>query len=504
MKVSTFPPLFLLLLIISLSGSCRLGTHAAADHHGHELEDLMVVATSSLEHTARDAAVCSGHKVMPSGDGVRWVPMNRPHGPCSSSPAVMEEDTIDDMLKWDQLRTSYIRRKLSGGGGGAGEDVNSDTTTSGVSEKNGMGVTAVNLGDAKCAAPAPTQSLEEASMTVVMPAARQTMVIDTSSDITWVQCLPCPFPQCHTQKDPFYDPAQSTTYAAIPCGSPACTRLGTAYGNGCSASNNQCRYAVDYGDGTATAGTYITDTLTLSAAIVVEHFQFGCSHAVKGSFSDQTAGVLALGGGAQSLLAQTAKDFGNAFSYCVPLPSSLGFLSLGGPVGASSRFARTPLIRNKRAPTFYIVRLEAITVAGKRLRVPPAAFEAGAVMDSSAVVTQLPPPAYAALRAAFRTAMAAYGPLASPVRNLDTCYDFTRFTNNVTLPKVSLVFAGGAAVLDLDAPSLMLDGCLAFAPTPGGGAHGSSVGFIGNVQQQTYEVLYDVGGGSVGFRRAAC
>jgi hypothetical protein len=95
--------------------------------------------------------------------------------------------------------------------------------------------------------------------------------------------------------------------------------------------------------------------------------------------------------------------------------------------------------------------------------------------------------------------MGAY-PLASPVCNLDTCYDFTGFAK-VTVPKVSLVFAGGAAILELDAPSVMLDGCLAFAAIPGGRG---SVGFIGNVQQQTYEVLYDVGGSSVGFRRGAC
>jgi hypothetical protein len=29
-------------------------------------------------------------------------------------------------------------------------------------------------------------------------------------------------------------------------------------------------------------------------------------------------------------------------------------------------------------------------------------------------------------------------------------------------------------------------------------------GILGNVQQQTMEVLYDVGGGAVGFRRGAC
>ncbi|EMS59090.1 Aspartic proteinase nepenthesin-2 [Triticum urartu] len=220
------------------------------------------------------------------------------------------------------------------------------------------------------------------------PGVRQTVIIDTSSDITWVQCLPCPVPQCHLQKDPLYDPADSTT--------------------------------------------------------------------------------------------------------------SIGFLSLGGPpVGLLPRFVLTPLIRNPRAPTFYIVRLEAIAVSGKRLAVPPAAFAAGAVMDSNAVITQLPAVAYAALRAAFRSFMGAY-PRAAPVLNLDTCYDFTR-SPKVTLPKVSLVFAGGATV-PLDAASIMLGGCLAFAAIPGNG----SLGFIGNIQQQNYEVLYDVGGGSVGFRRGAC
>uniref|UniRef100_A0A453QHF3 Peptidase A1 domain-containing protein n=1 Tax=Aegilops tauschii subsp. strangulata TaxID=200361 RepID=A0A453QHF3_AEGTS len=328
--------------------------------------------------------------------------------------------------------------------------------------------------------------------------ASQTVVVDTSSDIPWVQCLPCPIPQCHLQKDPFYDPAKSSTFAPIPCGSPACKELGSSYGNGCSGSTDQCKYTVNYGDGRATSGTYVTDTLTMSPTILVKDFRFGCSHAVRGSFSDQTAGVLALGGGGGSLLEQTAEAYGNAFSYCIPHPSSSGFLSLGGPAEASSKFARTPLFKNKHAPTFYIVHLEAITMAGKRLGVPPATFAGGAVMDSGAVVTQLPPAAYAALRAAFRSAMAAYGPLAAPVRNLDTCYDFTRFPE-VKVPKVSLVFAGGAT-LELDPASIMLDGCLAFAPTPGE----ESVGFIGNVQQQTYEVLYDVGGGSVGFRPAAC
>jgi hypothetical protein len=237
--------------------------------------------------------------------------------------------------------------------------------------------------------------------------------------------------------------------------------------------------------------------VTLGPNIVVPNFRFGCSHAVRGFFSDQTAGTLALGGGRQSLLAQTARTFGNAFSYCVPSPSTSGFLSMGGPTVATSLFGRTPLIQNPRNPTFYLVRLQAITVARIRLNVPPVVFSAASVMDSSMIITRLPPTAYRALRSAFRSAMSMY-PMTAPRPDLDTCYDFLRFPT-VRVPQISLVFDGGA-VVQLDRASVMLDGCLAFAANPSD----SAVGFIGNVQQQTYEVLYDVGGRSVGFRGGAC
>jgi hypothetical protein len=93
--------------------------------------------------------------------------------------------------------------------------------------------------------------------------------------------------------------------------------------------------------------------------------------------------------------------------------------------------------------------------------------------------------------------MTAY-PRTGPSGNLDTCYDFLGFTN-VTVPRVSLVFGGGAVVV-LNPPAVMLQGCLAFAPTP----TDLAIGFIGNVQTQTHEVLYDVAAGTVGFRRGAC
>ncbi|CAL4890839.1 unnamed protein product [Urochloa decumbens] len=481
-------PLFPLVVVVLLllSSSCF-----SSDEQADELS-YMVVPTSSLKHIS-DGAVCFGHKVIPSANHT-WSPLNRPHGPCSpinGTPAVM----VEDMLLSDQRRASYIRAELSNGADGE----------RGIDDHSGGGV-ATDV-DYSLLTTADLGSLQQGSRTSLnsdLAAAgnsnsggvSQTVVIDTSSDIPWVQCLPCPSPQCHLQKDVLYDPSRSSTYAPISCGSPACAQLGASYGNGCSRSQ-QCQYTVSYGDGRATTGTYVTDRLTLGPNIVVPNLRFGCSHAVRGFFSDQTAGTLALGGGSQSLLAQTARTFGNAFSYCVPSPSTSGFLSMGGPIAASSLFARTPLIRNPRNPTFYIVRLQAITVAGQRLNVPPAVFSAGSVMDSSMIITRLPPTAYRALRSAFRNAMRMY-PLTAPRTDLDTCYDFLRFPT-VRVPKISLVFDGGA-VVQLDRTAVMLDGCLAFAANPSD----SAVGFIGNVQQQTYEVLYDVGGRSVGFSSGAC
>jgi len=42
--------------------------------------------------------------------------------------------------------------------------------------------------------------------------------------------------------------------------------------------------------------------------------------------------------------------------------------------------------------------------------------------------------------------------------------------------------------------------CLAFVATSDDG----STGIIGNVQQRTFQVLYDVAGGAVGFKAGAC
>ncbi|CAL5050555.1 unnamed protein product [Urochloa decumbens] len=434
--------------------------------------------TSSL----KSSAVCSGHRVsIPSLSSRAWLPLNHRRGPCSPFPSSSETvaPSTADVLHRDRLRADTIRKRLNG--------------TAGANKPGGVTVPTA-LGS----------SLDTLEYVVTVglgtPAVTQTVQIDTGSDVTWVQCRPCPGKACHPQKDKLFNPAMSTTYSAVRCGSAACNGLGGPdfYGNGCSKRRRECQYIVKYGDGSNTTGTYSSDKLSLTPKFAVDHFQFGCSHAEQ-LLTDKADGLMGLGGGAQSLVSQTETK---AFSYCLPPAESYsGFLRLGVPRAAASRFAVTPMYRSKNVDTYYLVVLQGIAVAGRRLRVPPSAFAAGAAMDSGTVITQLPPTAYRALRAAFIKEMRMYPRVAPPSGSiLDTCFNLTD-VDDVKVPSVSLVFERGATV-ELDRSSgIMLDGCLAFAAA---GNDDSVLGIIGNVQQRTLEVFYDIAGGGVGFRAGAC
>jgi hypothetical protein len=333
------------------------------------------------------------------------------------------------------------------------------------------------------------------------PAVQQTVLIDTGSDLSWVQCKPCNSTQCYPQKDPLFDPSKSSTFAPVPCGADACKQLLVdGYNNSCTGST--CGYAIEYGNRAITTGVYATETLTLNAGVTVSNFGFGCGSNQHGPY-DKFDGLLGLGGAPESLVSQTSALYGGAFSYCLPpANNSAGFLTLGAPSNGTAGFVFTPMYR--LAPefaTFYVVMLTGISVAGKPLDIPPSVFSGGLIIDSGTVITGLPKTAYAALRTAFRGAMSEYPllPPSSTDTGLDTCYNFTGHSH-VNVPKVALTFNGSATV-DLDVPSgVLVEGCLAFT----GEGRDGEVGIIGNVNQRTFEVLYDSRQGRVGFRAGAC
>ncbi|KAL5208862.1 hypothetical protein ABZP36_033297 [Zizania latifolia] len=453
------------LLLLLLCSYHSLVAHAGAGHGGQSYRVLSL----------NPKAVCSEPNEIPSSSSGTTVPLNHRHGPCSPVPSE-KKPTDEELLRRDQLRADHIQRKFSKNAGA--DELQQSMVT--VPTKLGTSLNTLEY---------------VISVGIGSPAVTQTMTIDTGSDVSWVQCKPCPNPPCHAQTGSLFDPTASTTYSPFSCAAAACTQL-EEQGNGCN-SNSQCQYIVRYGDGSSTNGTYSSDTLTLSSSDVVKSFQFGCSHAESG-FDDQTDGFMGLGGGAQSLVSQTEATYGKSFSYCLPpTQGSSGFLTLGATSGGSSEFMTTRMLRSSKAPTFYGARLQDIAVGGKQLGLSPSVFSAGSMVDSGTIITRLPPTAYSALSSAFKDGMKQYPP-AQPSSLLDTCFDFTGH-DQVSIPTVALVFSGGA-VVDLDANGIMFSNCLAFATTGNDG----STGIIGNVQQRTFEVLYDVGKSVLGFRSGAC
>lgn len=387
---------------------------------------------------------------------------------------------LEERLKRDATRFRSLNHRLSAATGGVGyrvDDFGSDII-SGMEE--GIGEYLVRIG-------------------IGSPPINQYMVIDSGSDIVWVQCQPCI--QCYQQPDPVFDPANSATFTGVDCGSTACIQLEKA---GCY--NGQCLYEVMYGDGSYTKGTLAMETLTFGRTMV-RNVAIGCGNINHGLFV-AASGLLGLGGGSLSFIGQLGGQSGGAFGYCLVSRGSNSNGSLvfgrdGVPVGA----VWTSILHNPRAPSLYYVGLVGLMVGGVPVPVAEDVFrlteswDGGVVIDTGTAVTRFPVMAYEALRDAFIAGTAGL-PRASGVSIFDTCYDLSGF-EVVLVPTVSFYFSGGP-VLTLPARNFLIPMddvgifCFAFAPSSSG------LSIIGNIQQEGIQVTFDGANGFVGFGPNTC
>ncbi|KAJ0965741.1 hypothetical protein J5N97_026879 [Dioscorea zingiberensis] len=118
-------------------------------------------------------------------------------------------------------------------------------------------------------------------VTVELGGRKMTVIVDTGSDLTWVQCKPCT--SCYNQQDPVFDPSASPSYRSIPCNSSSCDSLTLATGNSgiCSIDQQSCSYSLSYGDGSYSHGVLSSDSINLGS-MLVNNFIFGCVVRVTG------------------------------------------------------------------------------------------------------------------------------------------------------------------------------------------------------------------------------
>lgn len=480
------------LMFIFIFGSCFMKRSYAFEDR--KSDSAIHAHFHSVEITSLlPASVCTSSTTKGSNKRHSTLEVIHKHGPCSQQASTKATTTpsLSEVLSQDQSRVESIRARFN---------PNSNTNTIKNTESkprkpkdkkgnhsvrskarygSGNYVVAVGLGT-----PRRTVSLE----------------LDTGSSITWTQCQPC-LGSCYQQQDPIFDPPASSSYSNVSCNSAECSQLRSPTGVklGCDAS--RCVYGVQYGDRSYTIGFLSKEKLTLSASDVIPSFVFGCGQ--QNQFIGDDAGILGLGRSSLSIVYQTAQKYGKYFSYCLPsTSSSTGYLILGkSGVPTSAKF--TPF-KGSRNTTFYVVDILSISVGGRQLPIKQSVFKAaGSIIDSGTVITRLPPAAYSAVSAAFDELMRTMYPRAPDYPLLDTCYDIGGNTT-ISIPTVSFTFGGNVKV-DLDPSGIIVvisrsQVCLAFA----GNSDASDVAIYGNIQQKTFEVVYDVEGGKLGFAPGGC
>ena len=345
-------------------------------------------------------------------------------------------------------------------------------------------------------------------VTMGLGSKNMTVIIDTGSDLTWVQCEPCM--SCYNQQGPIFKPSTSSSYQSVSCNSSTCQSLQFATGNtgACGSSNpSTCNYVVNYGDGSYTNGELGVEALSFGG-VSVSDFVFGCGRNNKGLFGG-VSGLMGLGRSYLSLVSQTNATFGGVFSYCLPTTEagSSGSLVMGNESSVfknANPITYTRMLSNPQLSNFYILNLTGIDVGGVALKAPLSFGNGGILIDSGTVITRLPSSVYKALKAEFLKKFTGF-PSAPGFSILDTCFNLTGY-DEVSIPTISLRFEGNAQ-LNVDATGTFYvvkedasQVCLALASL----SDAYDTAIIGNYQQRNQRVIYDTKQSKVGFAEEPC
>ncbi|KAJ1253732.1 hypothetical protein BS78_K203100 [Paspalum vaginatum] len=349
------------------------------------------------------------------------------------------------------------------------------------------------------------------NLLVGTPAQEFTLVADTGSDLTWVKCQGA---GGASSPGRVFRPANSKSWAPVPCSSDTC-KLDVPFSlANCSSSASPCSYDYRYKEGaTGARGVVGTDSATIALpggkVSKLQDVVLGCSSTHDGQSFRSADGVLSLGNSKISFAASGARRFGGSFSYCLvdhlARRDAAGYLHFG-PLPVSQRpTAQTPMLLSAQMP-FYGVKVDAIHVAGKALDIPAEVWDAtkngGAILDSGTTLTVLATPAYKAVVAALSTHLAGVPTVDFPP--FEHCYNWTaRGPGAPDIPKLVVQFAGSAR-LEPPAKSYVIDvkpGVKCIGVQEG---EWPGVSVIGNILQQEHLWEFDLKNMLVRFKESIC
>ncbi|GFP98970.1 aspartic proteinase pcs1 [Phtheirospermum japonicum] len=143
------------------------------------------------------------------------------------------------------------------------------------------------------------------------PPQLEQMVLDTGSQLSWVQCR---------RKDsgaPSFNPNASSSFSNVACNDTVCVTHPTQRADFTlprNCSHDLCRYTVSFGDGTLAEGNLVWEQFKFSDSQIAPRLVIGCSP--KKDIMSGADGMLAMNRGNLSFISQLKE---HKFSYCVPL-----------------------------------------------------------------------------------------------------------------------------------------------------------------------------------------
>ncbi|XP_052195023.1 aspartic proteinase PCS1 [Diospyros lotus] len=351
------------------------------------------------------------------------------------------------------------------------------------------------------------------SLPIGTPPQTQQMVLDTGSQLSWIQCHPKRRPPPTAS----FDPSLSSSFSVLPCNHPICKPRVPDFTLPTSCDQNRlCHYSYFYADGTLAEGNLVREKFTFSPSQSTPPLTLGCATDSSGS-----QGILGMNLGRLSFASQAKIS---KFSYCVPprqtrngVPPTGGFYL--GPNPNSHAFRYVNLLtfpQSRRMPNLdplaFTLPMVGIRIGAKRLNISASAFRPSAggagqtMIDSGSEFTYLVDEAYSKVRDEIVK-------LAGPKLKkgyvyegaLDMCFEGDAAATGWSIGDLVFEFEKGAEIV-VERERVLVD--------VGGGVHCLGIGrsdslavpsnIIGNIHQQDLWVEYDLTGRRVGFGKADC
>ncbi|GAA0156531.1 protease [Lithospermum erythrorhizon] len=354
------------------------------------------------------------------------------------------------------------------------------------------------------------------SIPIGTPPQPQQMVLDTGSQLSWIQCKKAP--KSPPPPTPLFDPSLSSTFSVLPCNHPICKPRIPDYTLPTTCDQKRlCHYSYFYADGTLAEGNLVREKFTFSSSQSTPPLILGCA-----TESGEAEGILGMNLGRLSFASQAKV---HKFSYCVPSKQGRskvmprGTFYLGQNPNSHTfkyiSFLTFPQSQQKpnMDPLAYTVGMIGIRIGGKKLNISRMAFlpDAGGsgqtMIDSGTQYTFLVDEAYNKVR---DEVVRLVGPKLKKGYVYGGALDMC-FNGNNPMEIARII---GDMVLEFEKGVEILVSKDRLLDDVGGGVHcfgmgrsqtlGVASNIIGNFHQQNLWVEFDVVNRRVGFGKANC